>query len=130
MSSRRRWPARIRRADLSIIPRPIWISCTFREGSRGHFSVGQELHVNLGPSREERPHVLGMMPEVVVLRSGHGDDDLLGPAWRLRRVGPSFTMNLSGLRSSVHFRILSPGKEKDDKKAAGRIPGTSIPAIR
>jgi hypothetical protein len=39
-------------------------------------------------------------------------------------------MDLPGLRSSVHFCILFPGKKKDDKNAAGRIPGTSIPAIR
>ena len=70
------------------------------------------------------------MPEVVVLRSGHGDDDLFGPARRLRRGSLSFTIHLPGLRSSVHFRILFRGKKKDDKKAAGRIPGTSIPAIR
>jgi hypothetical protein len=48
----------------------------------------------------------------------------------LRRWSPSFTIHLPGLRSSVHSRIPFPGKKKDDKNAAGRIPGISIPAIR
>jgi hypothetical protein len=39
-------------------------------------------------------------------------------------------MDLPGLRSSVHYCIPFPGKKKDDKNGAGRIPGTSIPAIR
>jgi hypothetical protein len=40
------------------------------------------------------------------------------------------TMDLPGLRSSAHFRILFRGKKKDDEEDAGWIPGTSIPAIR
>src|SRR5205823_5334526 len=90
----------------------------------------EQLGSGLGPFGEVRPHAVGLMPEVVVLRPCHGDDDLFGPAWRLRRGSLSFTMDLPGLRSSVHFCILFPGKKKDDKNAAGRIPGASTPAIR
>jgi hypothetical protein len=48
----------------------------------------------------------------------------------LRRGRFSFTIHGPGLRSVVHLRISSCGKKKNDEEAAGRIPGTSIPAIR
>jgi hypothetical protein len=54
----------------------------------------------------------------------------LGAARRLRRGRFSFTIHSPGIRSRVHFGILFCGKKKDDEKAASRIPGTSIPAIR
>jgi hypothetical protein len=79
---------------------------------------------------DERPDSLRLMPDLVVLGSGHGNHDLFSPAWRLQRGRFSLTMNWPGLRSCVHFGILFCGKKKDDEKAVGRIPGTSIPAIR
>ena len=33
----------------------------------------------------ERPDAIGIVPDLLVLRPGHGDDDLLGAARRLRR---------------------------------------------
>ncbi len=90
----------------------------------------EQLRSQLGPFIDERPQALGILPDSVVLRADHGNDNLFGPARRLRRWSPSFTIHLPGLRSSVHSRIPFPGKKKDDKNAAGRIPGTSIPAIR
>src|SRR5262249_28228529 len=85
----------------------------------------EQLRGRAGPAREEGPDAPGIMPEVLVLLSGHGQDDLLGPARRLRRGGGSFTMDGPGVRSGGHLRIPFPGKKKDAKKAAGRIPGTT-----
>jgi len=93
-------------------------------------SVGEELRGGVEPAVDERPDALGVVPYLVVLRPGHGDDDLLGPAWRLRRGEFSFTIHWPGVRSRVHFGILFCGKKKDDEKDDVRIPGTSIPAIR
>ena len=90
----------------------------------------EQLRGRVGPSREGRPQALGIVPDLVVLLPGHGDDDLFGPARRLRRGSLSFTMDLPGLRLSGHFRILFPGRKKDAKNAAGRIPGALVPAIR
>ena len=91
---------------------------------------GEQLRGRAGPAVDERPDALGIVPDLVVLRPGHGDDDLLGPARRLRRGWFSFTIHSPGVRSHAHFGILFCGKKKDDENAAGRIPGTSIPAIR
>ena len=91
---------------------------------------GKQFRGRAGPSVDERPDGLGVVPELVVLRPGHGDDDLLGAARWLRRGRFSFTIHWPGLRSVVHLRIFSCGKKKNDEEAAGRIPGTSIPAIR
>src|SRR5262249_13737303 len=85
----------------------------------------EQLRGRAGPAREEGPDAPGIMPEVLVLLSGHGQDDLLGPARRLRRGGGSFTMDGPGVRSGGHLCIPFPGKKKDAKKAAGRIPGTT-----
>ena len=90
----------------------------------------EQLRSQLGPFIDERPQALGILPDFVVLLADHGNDNLFGPARHLRRGSLSFTIHLPGLRSSVHSRIPFPGKKKDDKNAAGRIPGTSIPAFR
>jgi hypothetical protein len=79
---------------------------------------------------DECPDAFGIVPDLVVLRAGHGDDDLFGPARRLLRGRFSFTIDSPGVRSLVHLRILFPGKKKDDEDAVGSIPGTLIPAIR
>ena len=92
-------------------------------------ALREQLRSRLGPSIDERPNVLRILPDFVVLLPGHGNDNLFGPARRLRRRSPSVTIHLPGLRSSVHSRIPFLGKKKDDENAAGRIPGTSVPAI-
>ena len=63
----------------------------------------EQLRSRLGPSREERPHAFGIVPEVVVLLPDHRDDDLFGPARRLRRGRLSFTIHLPGLQSERPF---------------------------
>src|SRR3954454_7878371 len=87
----------------------------------------EQLRGHLGPFRDGRPRAVGVVPDLVVLRAGHGDNNLFGAPRRLRRGGVSFTIDRPGLRSSVHLRLLSCGKKKDDEETAGRIPGTSIP---
>ena len=71
----------------------------------------EQLRSQLGPFIDERPHALGILPDFVVLLADHGNDNLLGPARRLRRGSFSFTIHLPGLRSSVHSRIPFPGKK-------------------
>jgi len=90
----------------------------------------EQLRGRPDPVIDERPDSSGVVPDLVVLRPGHRDDDLFAAAWRLRRGWFSFTIHSPGVRSRVHFGILFCGKKKDDENGAGRIPGTSIPAIR
>ena len=90
----------------------------------------EQLRGRGDPSVDERPDAFGIVPDLVVLRPGHGEDDLLGAARWLRRGWFSFTIHSPGVRPRVHFGILFCGKKKDDEKAAVWIPGTSIPAIR
>jgi hypothetical protein len=71
----------------------------------------EQLRSQLGPFINERPQALGILPDSVVLLADHGNDNLFGPARRLRRGSLSFTIHLPGLRSSVHSRILFPGKK-------------------
>ena len=91
---------------------------------------GEQLRGLVEPSCEVRPDALGVMPDLVVERACHGYNDLLGAARRLRRGGFSLTIDWPGVRSRVHLGILLCGNKKDDEKAVGRTPGTSIPAIR
>src|SRR5262249_36637709 len=88
-------------------------------------ALGEQLRGRAGPPVEERPNSSGVVPNLIVLRPGHGDDDLLGAARRLRRGRFSFTIHSPGVRSCVHLGILFCRKKKDDEKAVGRIPGTS-----
>ena len=71
----------------------------------------EQLRSQLGPFIDERPQALGILPDFVVLLADHGNDNLFGPEWRLRRGSSLFTIHLPGLRPSVHSRIPFPGKK-------------------
>ena len=74
--------------------------------------VGEQLRCRANPVVDQRPDSLRVVPDLVVLGPGHGDDDLLGAAWWLRRGRLSFTIHQPGVRSRIHLGILFCGKKK------------------
>ncbi len=74
---------------------------------------GEQLRGRADPSVDERPDALGVVPGLVVLGPGHGDDDLLAATRWLRRGRFSFTIHSPGVRPRVHFGILFCGKKNN-----------------